>query len=205
MPELGKLNKAVEDVMSACFSGTLDQLKDKVQALLRVDAGGDSNVIEKTKNAKDYLTSLELSALESIRDSQKHSVAHIAAAGGNVEILQTLLTASPSFAHIEDENGENPLFYAIRAAESWKGDHGASKDLSKSDRMACLLLLIAHSGPNSMSKRGASALHIASELGDSSICKILLENQADVSLSVSAFNCRPCDITEVLASAILHW
>nr|PVC50438.1 hypothetical protein MACL_00002278 [Theileria orientalis] len=126
-------------------------------------------------------TSSELSALEFIRDSKKHCVAHIAASGGNLEVLKTLLTSLPNLARVEDENGENSLFYSIRSLS----DHGEADGTGVSDsstKMECLMLLIGHSGVNSVNKEGVSALHAACELGDVKTVKALIERSANVNL-----------------------
>ncbi|KAK2196957.1 bifunctional Ankyrin repeat/Ankyrin repeat-containing domain superfamily [Babesia duncani] len=191
MGDFFAIKHAVDDVMSCCFGGTLEQLKAAVQKLLSVDSPELKEQFEhdisKQKNAgnsKDEVifTCLELSALESLKDSQGHTVAHVAAAGGNLNVLQSLITASPSLAHMTDNNGETPLFYAIRAAE---GMLDAIKTESKnpaSNHVDCLLLLLGHCGPNSTSNTGASALHVAAELGDLAICRILLDNNANANI-----------------------
>ncbi|UKK00395.2 hypothetical protein MACK_000467 [Theileria orientalis] len=128
-----------------------------------------------------YFTSLELSALEFIRDSKKHCVAHIAAAGGNLEVLKTLLRSLPNLAHVEDENGENSLFYSIRSLSD-HGEGDGTSTSSSASKMDCLILLIGHCGVNSVNKDGVSALHAACELGDVRTVKVLLERKANVNL-----------------------
>ncbi|GIX61857.1 ankyrin repeat containing protein / TPR domain-containing protein, putative [Babesia caballi] len=177
MDVIGEATKAVEAVMDACYGGSLAELQISVRRLISVGAPEQPpNADEASKpDASGTFSCDELSALESLRDSKHHGVAHIAAAGGNLIVLQYLLAALPSLAHVEDDNGENPLFYAIRAATG-RSESGRSS----ADFLSCVLLLLARCGPNSLSKSGASALHVAVELGATEVCRLLVENHADV-------------------------
>ncbi|EDO07827.1 ankyrin repeat family protein [Babesia bovis T2Bo] len=173
MADLGVVSKAVEAVMDACFKGSLADLRSAVRHLLSVD-----NPDKQPSDSKgETFSCMELSALESLRDAKQHCVAHIAAAGGNLSVLQCLLTALPALAFFEDENGENPLFYAIRAAS---GDSGFVN--KNSNVFSSVLLLLGHCGPNCISKMGTSPLHVAAELGAFDVCKLLVDNGADVNL-----------------------
>ncbi|BAM39033.1 uncharacterized protein TOT_010001187 [Theileria orientalis strain Shintoku] len=187
MDNLDKLTSCVSRVLKVCFSGTLVELKESIQKLLEVDdpelnnTGGAISKHLSVNGDDKCFTSSELSALEFIRDSKKHCVAHIAAAGGNLEVLKTLLTSLPNLARVEDENGENSLFYSIRSLS----DHGEADGTGVSDsstKMECLMLLIGHSGVNSVNKEGVSALHAACELGDVKTVKALIERSANVNL-----------------------
>ncbi|CDR96524.1 ankyrin repeat family protein, putative [Babesia bigemina] len=177
MDDLGDVKKVVEAVLSACFGGSLVELQAAVRQMLAIggkdEADGQSDKV--SQHADGTFNCVELAALESLRDTKKHGVAHIAAAGGNLDVLQYILTALPSLAHVEDENGENPLFYAIRAATG-RGSSG----VNDSDFLSCVLLLLGQCGPNCVSKSGASPLHVACELGALDICRLLVENHADV-------------------------
>eukprot|EP00375_Theileria_parva_P003352 XP_766034.1 ankyrin repeat protein [Theileria parva strain Muguga] len=198
MEDIGGLSDLVKEVLEICFSGTLAELKESVNKLLLADSPELKDQIEKSNSKKRdevILTSLELAALEFIRDSKKRCVSHIAAAGGNLEVLNTLLTASPSLAHIEDDNKENSLFYLIRSIITNKFD----TDLVSTDklddsssleenRINCLLLLIGLCGINNKNKFGLSPLHVATELGSYEICKILIENNANVNICSKSFS-----------------
>ncbi|ORM41110.1 Ankyrin-2 [Babesia sp. Xinjiang] len=178
MEDLGVVSKAVETVMSACFKGSVADLRAAVRQLLSVDSPKDHIPPEASESHDDgTFNCLELSTLESLRDAKQHSVAHIASAGGNLDVLQCLLTALPALAYFEDENGENALFYAIRAATG-RGESG----VNNSNFLSCVLLLLGHCGPDCVSKSGASALHIAAELGALEVCRLLVENHATVNV-----------------------
>ncbi|XP_954255.1 Ankyrin repeat protein, putative [Theileria annulata] len=212
MANIEGLSDYVKKVFEACFSGTLSELKESVNRLLLADSPDLKDEIEKSNSKKRdevILTSFELSALEYIRDSKQRCVSHIAAAGGNLEILNTLLTASPNLAHIEDENNENSLFYLIRSiiTNSFESDMVSADKLDKSssleeNRIDCLILLIGLCGINNMNKFGLSPLHVATELGSYQICKILLENNANVNVCSKSFN-TPLSIAVIKSHTIL--
>lgn len=166
--------------MRSCFSGSVKELHSAVKQLLSVDSSeaakltADNSVLS---YPDDTFSCVELSALESLRDTKQHTVAHIAAAGANIDILQFLLTSMPALAHCHDDNGENPLFYAIRAAAG-RGE----LDKAGANFISCALLLLGHTGPNIISNSGASALHVAAELGALEVCRFLVSNNADVNI-----------------------
>lgn len=180
MEDLGPVSKAVEAVMRCCFGGSLDDLHTAVKEMLSADSDATAQYNGKLNGVshdENTFSCVELSALESLRDAKQHTVAHIAAAGANIDILQFLLTSMPALAYTQDENGETPLFYAIRAATG-RGDLEKAGD----NFVSCALLLLGHTGPNGISKSGASALHVAVELGALDVCAFLVEHGADVNI-----------------------